>query len=130
MKSKKRSTGQYICFVIFVIVALINIYPLVFSIFCSFKGNLEIFSSFTSLPKRLRFENYVTAWKVGNIGRYFSRNTGNCRTFWRNGIICSCKIQISWKIKNISVIYIGNDDSYSGSIDSIVIHIWKIRDNE
>ena len=43
MKSKKRSTGQYICFVIFVIVALINIYPLVFSIFCSFKGNLEIF---------------------------------------------------------------------------------------
>ena len=71
MKSKKRSTGQYICFVIFVIVALINIYPLVFSIVCSFKGNLEIFSSFTSLPKRLRFENYVTAWKVGNIGRYF-----------------------------------------------------------
>lgn len=71
MKSKKRSTGQYICFVIFVIVALINIYPLVFSIFCSFKGNLEIFSSFTSLPKRLRFENYATAWRVGNIGRYF-----------------------------------------------------------
>ena len=71
MKSKKRSERQYICFVIFVIVALINIYPLVFSIFCSFKGNLEIFSSFTSLPKRLRFENYITAWKVGNIGRYF-----------------------------------------------------------
>ena len=112
MKSKKRSARQYICFVIFVIVALINIYPLVFSIFCSFKGNLEIFSSFTSLPKRLRFENYITAWKVGNIG------------------ICSSKIQISWKVKNISVIYIGNDDSYSGSIDSIVIHIWKIRDNE
>lgn len=71
MKAKKRSTKQHICFVIFVIVALINIYPLVFSIFCSFKGNLEIFSSFTSLPKRLRFENYITAWKVGNIGRYF-----------------------------------------------------------
>lgn len=71
MRAKKRSTEQHICFVIFVIVALINIYPLVFSIFCSFKGNLEIFSSFTSLPKRLRFENYITAWKVGNIGRYF-----------------------------------------------------------
>ena len=71
MKAKKRSTKQHICFVIFMIVALFNIYPLVFSIFCSFKGNLEIFSSFTSLPKRLRFENYITAWKVGNIGRYF-----------------------------------------------------------
>lgn len=51
--------------------ALINIYPLVFTIFCSFKGNLEIFKSFTALPKTLRFENYVTAWNIGNIGRYF-----------------------------------------------------------
>lgn len=70
-KRKKYSTGYYIGFVVFGIVALINIYPLIFSIFCSFKGNLEIFSSFTSLPKRLRVENYITAWNVGNIGRYF-----------------------------------------------------------
>lgn len=42
-----------------------------FSIFCSFKGNLEIFNSFTALPKQLKFENYITAWRVGNIGKYF-----------------------------------------------------------
>ena len=71
MKTKKHSAGYYIGFLIFIIVALINIYPMVFSIFCSFKGNLEIFSSFTALPKKLRIENYLTAWNVGNIGRYF-----------------------------------------------------------
>ena len=71
MKTKKHSAGYYIGFLIFIIVALINIYPMVFSIFCSFKGNLEIFSSITALPKKLRIENYLTAWNVGNIGRYF-----------------------------------------------------------
>lgn len=71
MKTKKHSAGYYIGFLIFIIVALINIYPMVFSIFCSFKGNLEIFSSFAALPKKLRIENYLTAWNVGNIGRYF-----------------------------------------------------------
>lgn len=71
MKTKKHSAGYYIGFLIFIIVALINIYPMVFSIFCSFKRNLEIFSSFTALPKKLRIENYLTAWNVGNIGRYF-----------------------------------------------------------
>lgn len=70
-KTKNRSARFYIGFVIFVLIALINMYPLVFSIFCSFKGNLEIFSSFTALPKKLRVENYVTAWNIGNIGRYF-----------------------------------------------------------
>ncbi len=68
---KKYSAGHIIAFICFVIFAVINVYPLVFSIFCSFKGNLEIFSSFTALPKHLKYQNYITAWNVGNIGRYF-----------------------------------------------------------
>jgi raffinose/stachyose/melibiose transport system permease protein len=68
---KKYSVGYKVSFGLFLIIALINIYPLVFSIFCSFKGNLEIFQSFMALPEKLRVENYVTAWKVGNIGKYF-----------------------------------------------------------
>ena len=92
MKTKKHSAGYYIGFLIFIIVALINIYPMVFSIFCSFKGNLEIFSSFTALPKKLRIENYLTAWNVGNIGRSCSWNSCDIRSFWSNGIVCSGKI--------------------------------------
>jgi len=68
---KKRSLKYKIGFIIFLAAAVINAYPLVFSIFCSFKGNLEIFNSFTALPKQLKFENYITAWRVGNIGKYF-----------------------------------------------------------
>jgi len=68
---KKHSLKYKIGFIIFLAAAVINAYPLVFSIFCSFKGNLEIFNSFTALPKQLKFENYITAWRVGNIGKYF-----------------------------------------------------------
>lgn len=68
---KKYTLSHRIAFLAFLATAIVNVYPLVFSIFCSLKGNLEILSSFVSLPKKLRFENYVTAWQVGNIGRYF-----------------------------------------------------------
>ena len=39
-REKKRSVGFYAGFILFVLVALVNVYPMVFSIFCSFKGNL------------------------------------------------------------------------------------------
>ena len=68
---KKYSLGRKIGFFVFLIIELVNVYPLVFSICCSLKGNLEIFQSFVSLPKEFRYENYITAWNVGNIGRYF-----------------------------------------------------------
>ncbi|MDD3172716.1 MAG: carbohydrate ABC transporter permease [Herbinix sp.] len=68
---KKKSIKSIIAFLLFLAFAVINVYPLVFSIFCSLKGNLEIFSSFTALPKHFLYENYITAWKVGNIGKYF-----------------------------------------------------------
>lgn len=68
---KKLSPGRFIGITILVLYALVNVYPLVFTLLCSFKSNLEIFKSFTALPRQLRFENYLTAWTVGNIGRYF-----------------------------------------------------------
>ncbi len=72
MKVKKTTLiRRRIGFLLFVTAAILNLYPLLFTILCSFKGNLEIFKSFTALPTQLRFDNYVTAWSVGNIGRYF-----------------------------------------------------------
>lgn len=118
MKTKKHSAGYYIGFLIFIIVALINIYPMVFSIFCSFKGNLEIFSSFTALPKKLRIENYLTAWNVGNIGRYFLNTiilaVGTLAISCLFGAMASyvlAKFKFRRKIKNIFTVYFRNDDS-------------------
>ncbi|MCH3918292.1 MAG: carbohydrate ABC transporter permease [Spirochaetia bacterium] len=67
-----RKILHLIGYVLFVCLAVANIYPLVFSLFCSLKGNLEIFQSFMALPKHFRYQNYITAWKVGRIGRYFA----------------------------------------------------------
>lgn len=132
MKTKKHSAGYYIGFLIFIIVALINIYPMVFSIFCSFKGNLEIFSSFTALPKKLRIENYLTAWNVGNIGRYFLNTiilaVGTLAISGLFGAMASyvlAKFKFRRKIKNIFTVYFRNDDSYSGGINSVVLYFWK-----
>lgn len=67
----KYSIGKRILYIAFFVLALINVYPLIFSIFCSFKGNLEIFQSFSALPTQFKYENYITAWNIGHIGRYF-----------------------------------------------------------
>jgi len=118
-----------------VIVALINIYPLVFSIFCSFKGNLEIFSSFTSLPKRLRFENYITAWKVGNIGRYFLNtiilSVGTLVIAGLFGAMASY-VLAKFRFRGKSKIYLLFISGMMIPIQAVLIplHIWKIRDNE
>ncbi len=68
---KKNHIGKTIGYILFISLAIINLYPLIFSIFCSFKSNLEIFKSFTALPQQFRYQNYITAWNVGRIGRYF-----------------------------------------------------------
>lgn len=68
---RKNSFLSKIAFAVFFVIAVINVYPLIFSILCSFKSNLEIFQSFTAWPTQFRFQSYVTAWGVGNIGRYF-----------------------------------------------------------
>ena len=67
MKTKKHSAGYYIGFLIFIIVALINIYPMVFSIFCSFKGNLEIFSSFTANKTFICYYSLLNFTTIVNI---------------------------------------------------------------
>lgn len=51
--------------------ALMCLYPIVFCILSSLKTNAEIFSTPYGLPAKPIFENYVNAWRIGNIGRYF-----------------------------------------------------------
>ncbi|MFB9276405.1 carbohydrate ABC transporter permease [Cohnella cellulosilytica] len=66
-KSRIANASIYLFLGVF---ALADIYPLYFSLISSLKSNSEIFQSFTSLPTQFKFENYVTAWRLGNIGRY------------------------------------------------------------
>lgn len=52
--------------------ALLCIYPIFFCLISSLKTNNEIFAAPYALPSKLMFENYVNAWEIGNIGRYFA----------------------------------------------------------
>lgn len=70
MEVKKPRLGTLLIFIFLAAVAIADIYPLFFSLISSLKTNTEIFKSFTALPRHLKFDNYATAWKLGNIGRY------------------------------------------------------------
>lgn len=67
-KKKEKNRGAY---VLYAFITLICLFPLYFSVISSFKSTQEIFSNPFKLPETISFTNYVTAWHVGNMGRYF-----------------------------------------------------------
>jgi raffinose/stachyose/melibiose transport system permease protein len=53
------------------IVSVLTIIPIIVTFYSSFKSNTDFFYNTWSLPKVWHFDNYVTAWTDGNMGRYF-----------------------------------------------------------
>jgi N-acetylglucosamine transport system permease protein len=51
--------------------SLLVILPLVWTLLSSFKSTQEVLGNPLSLPGKLRFGNYATAWTTAGIGRYF-----------------------------------------------------------
>lgn len=58
-------------YLLFSAMSVVSLYPIYFAINSSFKSTAEILASNFSLPKRFGFENYIRAWEIGNMGRYF-----------------------------------------------------------
>jgi N-acetylglucosamine transport system permease protein len=52
--------------------SLLVILPLVWTVLSSFKSTQEVLGNPLSLPGKLRFGNYATAWTTAGIGRYFA----------------------------------------------------------
>lgn len=58
------------------LIAIIQIYPLIWTFFLSLKNNSEIFGGNTlGFPRVMRWENYKTALSTGNVFRYMSNST-------------------------------------------------------
>lgn len=57
--------------IILIILAVLYIYPVIFTFFTSLKTTEEFYSSLWALPSRLNFDNYIEAFKVGHLGEYF-----------------------------------------------------------
>lgn len=66
--SLSRKIGIYV--IVFIMVGLMT-YPLIWMIYSSLKTDREIFLFPWSLPGKMRLDNWMQAWEMGNLGRYF-----------------------------------------------------------
>lgn len=69
MKGKKLEFSKIATYTYSIIASVILIYPLIFTIISSFKDNTEMYDNVFGLPNVWRFQNYVDAVKMANIGR-------------------------------------------------------------
>ena len=60
-----------ILYPLFLLLAAIILYPLVWMIYSSFKSNTDIFANVFALPNQLYLGNYVTVFTEGAMGLYF-----------------------------------------------------------
>ena len=67
----KKKIVHIITYILFILFALIIIFPLIWMVITGFKTNQELFLSPFSLPETWHWENYVNAWNKG-IGVYLS----------------------------------------------------------
>ncbi len=71
-RRSKTSIGSIILLIVLGLVALIQLYPLIWLVLVSFKDNAEIFGgNVLGLPKVWRFSNYKDAFIGGKAGVYF-----------------------------------------------------------
>lgn len=69
---KKIEIGKLLKYVILIIIAIIQLFPLYWLITFSLKSNVEIFGeNVIGLPQNWRFENYIEAFTKSEIVRYF-----------------------------------------------------------
>lgn len=70
-KKGKLSIPKVFKYIFLLFMTIICLFPIYFAIISSFKSSEEIFSSMFGLPKNVTFDNYIMAWNIGNMGRYF-----------------------------------------------------------
>ncbi len=102
MKNKKR-----VKYIILILFAVIQIFPLLWLINFSLKGNNEIYTeSSLKLPEIPKFSNYVEAWITGNVAEYFINSVIVTFTSVLITIVISCMMaygitRMKWKGSNL-----------------------------
>ena len=67
----KRKFLIFIKYLFLSIMTVVCLYPIYFAVISSFKSTMEIMESKFALPEHYGIENYIKAWEIGNMGRYF-----------------------------------------------------------
>lgn len=69
MKKKSLHFSKALKYLLLIFLVLIYIIPLLWVFFVSLKTNGEVMAQPWALPDALHFENYISAWEAGGIGR-------------------------------------------------------------
>lgn len=72
MKSakKQRQVANIAVFTVLGLVFVISIFPVLYTLLGSFKGNMELLTSNSLFPKTFVLDNYVLAWNMANFEKY------------------------------------------------------------
>jgi len=66
----KSYTVKSVMYLFLVIMAVIALFPVVYTFFGALKDNMELLTSGRILPKKIIFDNYIYAFEKVNFGRY------------------------------------------------------------
>lgn len=74
-KHKKKSAGDRISdgivrFILY-LYSIIVLFPMIWTVYTSFKSSSEFYDNPWALPKQINFNNYASAFKKANMGTYF-----------------------------------------------------------
>lgn len=125
---KKKNIIGKIKFIVLLLIALTQLFPLYWLITFSLKSNTEIFGeNVIGLPKVWRWDNYITALSSSNLIRYFLNSVFySVVTVVVAGIISSmaayaiAQNDMETKECCLWIIYDRNNGTCSGSITSII----------
>ena len=69
----RRVIGISAIYLFLILFVIISLYPIVFSWFAALKTKTELMTSPNplTLPKTVTFQNFIDAWSIGKMGRYF-----------------------------------------------------------
>lgn len=69
MKAHEKKS-HILIFIALSIIFVISIFPVLYTLLGSFKGNMELLTSNSLLPKKFVLENYVQAWNMADFKKY------------------------------------------------------------
>lgn len=74
MKNSRKFVSAGLMYLVLIIIFIVAMFPVLYTILGSFKGNMELLASNGKLlPEKFVFDNYKQAWELGNFAKY----TGN-----------------------------------------------------
>jgi len=108
-RKERNIFNRLLIYIIFIIFAILTIYPLIWLFYSSFKPQLEIIRDSFSLPQEPTISNYVRAIKVGKLNIYAVNSI--IYTFVSTGLVIIFSMMASFafaKIKNRATPFLYN----------------------